>query len=80
MLPATSNGNAPRPISDASVFVSIDGATHYLWRAVDQEGNVLDILVVPVQVVGGITVAIGAAGSSEGAGRPWLAASHAAVR
>ncbi len=27
------------------VFVSINGATHYLWRAVDQEGNVLDILV-----------------------------------
>ena len=28
-----------------AVFVSINGATHYLWRAVDQEGNVLDILV-----------------------------------
>ncbi len=27
------------------VFVSINGATHYLWRAVDQDGNVLDILV-----------------------------------
>jgi len=27
------------------VFVSINGTTHYLWRAVDQEGNVLDILV-----------------------------------
>jgi len=27
------------------VFVSINGKTHYLWRAVDQEGNVLDILV-----------------------------------
>jgi len=23
----------------------IGGATHYLWRAVDQEGNILDILV-----------------------------------
>ena len=23
----------------------INGATHYLWRAVDQDGNVLDILV-----------------------------------
>jgi len=27
------------------VFISINGATQYLWRAVDQDGNVLDILV-----------------------------------
>ncbi|MDP9313740.1 MAG: IS6 family transposase [Chloroflexota bacterium] len=27
------------------VFLKINGKTHYLWRAVDQEGNVLDILV-----------------------------------
>ncbi|MDQ3764333.1 MAG: IS6 family transposase [Actinomycetota bacterium] len=27
------------------VFITIGGKTHYLWRAVDQEGNVLDILV-----------------------------------
>jgi putative transposase len=27
------------------VFLTIHGARHYLWRAVDQEGNVLDILV-----------------------------------
>jgi putative transposase len=27
------------------VFLTIKGAHHYLWRAVDQEGNVLDILV-----------------------------------
>jgi len=27
------------------VFVKIRGKTHYLWRAVDQDGNVLDILV-----------------------------------
>ncbi len=27
------------------VFISINGATCYLWRAVDQDGNVLDILV-----------------------------------
>jgi len=27
------------------VFVQINGVTHYRWRAVDQEGNVLDILV-----------------------------------
>jgi putative transposase len=27
------------------VFISINGETHYLWRAVDQDGEVLDILV-----------------------------------
>jgi putative transposase len=27
------------------VFLTIHGARHYLWRAVDQAGNVLDILV-----------------------------------
>ena len=27
------------------VFVKINGEGHYLWRAVDQDGNVLDILV-----------------------------------
>jgi putative transposase len=27
------------------VFLTIRGEPHYLWRAVDQEGNVLDILV-----------------------------------
>jgi putative transposase len=27
------------------VFVSINGVQHYLWRAIDQDGNVLDILV-----------------------------------
>jgi putative transposase len=27
------------------VFLSIRGARHYLWRAVDQAGNVLDLLV-----------------------------------
>ena len=27
------------------VFVSISGAQRYLWRAVDQHGNVLDVLV-----------------------------------
>jgi putative transposase len=27
------------------VFLTINGARHYLWRAVDQEGHVLDILV-----------------------------------
>jgi putative transposase len=29
------------------VFVKINGVRHYLWRAVDQDGNVLDILVQP---------------------------------
>lgn len=28
-----------------AVFMKINGKTHYLWRAVDQAGNVLDILV-----------------------------------
>ena len=27
------------------MFIKIGGKTHYLWRAVDQHGNVLDILV-----------------------------------
>jgi putative transposase len=27
------------------VFFKIDGITHYLWRAVDQNGIVLDVLV-----------------------------------
>ena len=27
------------------VFMTINGQTHYLWRAVDQDGDVLDILV-----------------------------------
>jgi len=29
------------------VFIGINGVRHYLWRAVDQDGNVLDILVQP---------------------------------
>lgn len=29
------------------VFLEINGVTHYLWRAVDQNGVVLDILVQP---------------------------------
>ena len=27
------------------VFITINGTCHYLWRAVDQDGNVLDLLV-----------------------------------
>jgi putative transposase len=29
------------------VFLKINGITHYLWRAVDQNGVVLNILVQP---------------------------------
>jgi hypothetical protein len=29
------------------VFLTINGRRQYLWRAVDQDGNVLDILVQP---------------------------------
>ena len=29
------------------VFIRINGAIHYLWRAVDQHGNMLDILIPP---------------------------------
>ena len=29
------------------VFIRINGKIQYLWRAVDQHGNVLDILVQP---------------------------------
>jgi putative transposase len=29
------------------VFIKINGRQHYLWRAVDQDGNILDILVQP---------------------------------
>jgi putative transposase len=29
------------------VFLKINGAQHYLWRAVDQHGAVIDILVQP---------------------------------
>ncbi|MGK2240062.1 MAG: putative transposase [Rhodococcus sp. (in: high G+C Gram-positive bacteria)] len=27
------------------VFIRINGTLHYLWRAIDQDGNVLDVLV-----------------------------------
>ena len=32
-------------LATRQVFLKINGQTHYLWRAVDQDGNVLDILV-----------------------------------
>ena len=41
-------GGDPAPATNGTstkVFVKINGATHYLWRAVDQHGDVLDILV-----------------------------------
>ena len=31
------------------VFVTIQGQRQYLWRAVDQDGDVIDILVQPVR-------------------------------
>jgi putative transposase len=35
------------------VFLTIRGKKHYLWRAVDQDGNVLDIRVAePTQQKG----------------------------
>ena len=41
---------APRPGDKwhlDEVFVTINGRRQYLWRAVDQDGNVLDVLVQP---------------------------------
>jgi len=38
----------PRPCDKWHIdemFIKINGEDHYLWRAVDQDGNVLDILV-----------------------------------
>ena len=29
------------------VFTTINGARQYLWRAVDQDGNLIDLLVQP---------------------------------
>jgi len=41
-------GAVPGPESEwhmDEMFLKINGRDHYLWRAVDQDGNVLDILV-----------------------------------
>jgi putative transposase len=35
------------PRATRQVFIRIQGVQHYLWRAVDQDGVVLDILVQP---------------------------------
>jgi putative transposase len=47
-LPKTLKRRRPKP-GDRwfldEVFVRIRGKLHYLWRAVDQNGNVLDVLV-----------------------------------
>jgi putative transposase len=32
-------------VAPDEVFLTINGKRQYLWRAVDQDGNVLDILV-----------------------------------
>ena len=29
-------------LQEVEVFIKIHGKSHYLWRAVDQDGNVLD--------------------------------------
>ena len=36
-----SNSNCRRHLDE--VFVRINGETHYLWRAVDHEGEVLEV-------------------------------------
>ena len=33
------------------VFVKINGETHYLWRAIDHEGAVLEALVFPKKIM-----------------------------
>src|SRR5260370_32528787 len=39
------------------VYLKINGKTHYLWRAVDQDGNMLDMRVAePTQQVRGETI------------------------
>ena len=47
-MPTTCDGRSPRP-GDRwhldEVFLKINGSIHYLWRAVDQDGEVLDIMV-----------------------------------
>jgi putative transposase len=49
-LPLACGGRRARPGDKwhlDEVFLKINGVTHYLWRAVDQHGVVLDILVQP---------------------------------
>ena len=48
--PISCAGGAPAPATNGTSTRSssrINGKIHYLWRAVDQHGNVLDILVQP---------------------------------
>ena len=33
------------PFYDGAVFVKINGKQHYLWRAVDHDGEVIDVLL-----------------------------------
>ena len=42
---APSTAKAGRHLDLDEVFLRINGEQHYLWRAVDQHGVVLDILV-----------------------------------
>ena len=49
-MPTASEDGVPEPWINwhlDEVFLKINGVTHYLWRAVDQNGIVLDILVQP---------------------------------
>jgi putative transposase len=47
-MPINSGAGVPRPGDKwhlDEVFLTIQGVRHYLWRAVDQDGHILDILV-----------------------------------
>ena len=37
------------------VFVTINGQRQYLWRAVDQDGNVIDIPMLATSIGGTVT-------------------------
>jgi putative transposase len=45
VLGLATSGTWTKCFSPSEVFLTINGARHYLWRAVDQDGHVLDILV-----------------------------------
>ncbi len=52
------------------VFLKINGQRHYLWRAVDQHGNVLDILVQSRRNKAAAKVSVQGVGMRMGAGSP----------
>ena len=49
-LPTVCAAAGPGQRTKSTVFIRIQGVQHYLWRAVDQEGVALDILVQPRRV------------------------------